>query len=218
MFHVPKLAMRRFIAILILLAGWSVATVSAQWATVPAVNFSSLQLSQFNDQELEVPYFLNYFAQVANAVVETGPNKGFPDIKVNRQPVDNQPYNARVMEMQLPVAYFYTANRPWNRYYGDASVRVRLEAMLDRWTHIQNLPGSPDGDYDGLFSEYSATNWSLAPTSFGVQQAAQAVDLIINSGLPFDATILENARVSIRRALMALYTRADMRAAATQYT
>ena len=185
------------------------------WPSVPAADFSQIQLSQFADHELEVPYFLRHFAQVANAVVETGEHRGFLDIKVNREPVDNQPHNARIMEMQAALAYFYTADRPWNPYRGNAAVRVRLEAMLDRWHRIQAPPGHP---HAGLFTEYSSTNWSLAPTGFGVRHAAEAIDLIIDSGLPFDATILENARISLRRALMAMFTRSDMRNAARQYS
>ena len=190
----------------------------AQWTNVPPPNFSAISLNQFADHELEVPYYLYHFAQVANAVVETGTNRGFLDIKVNREPVDNQPYNARIMEMQEALAYFYAANRPWNFYYGNYAVRVRLEAMLDRWTRIQNQPGSADGDYDGLFGEYSWNNWSLAPTGFGVRAAAETLHLIVSSGLPFDATVLEAGRVSLRRALLALFTRSDMRNAAKQYS
>ena len=84
------------------------------WEEVPPVDFSTLSLDLFSDQELEVPYFLHHFAQVANAVVESGPDRGFLAIKVNRNPADNQPYNARIMENQLSLAYFYTAQRPWN--------------------------------------------------------------------------------------------------------
>lgn len=206
--------MQRIIVLSIILAGWA----AAQWATVPKANFQSLQLSQFADHELEVPYFLYHFSTVANAVVETGENRGFLDLKVNREPVDNQLYNARIMEMQCALAYFYTCDRPWNPYRGSVPVRQRLEAMLDRWTRIQNQPGSADGNFDGLFAEYSATNWSLAPTGFAVRAAAEALDLIVKSGLPFDPVILEASRVSLRRALMALFTRADMRAAARQYS
>ena len=205
------MAMQRIIYLSLILT----ACVAAQWAAVPAVNFQNLQLSQFADHELEVPYHLYHFAQVANAVVETGDNRGFLDIKVNREPADNQPYNARVMEMQAALAYFYTANRPWNPYRGNTAVRVRLEAMLQRWTEIQAPPGH---SFAGLFTEYSNTNWSLAPTGFGLRHAAEAIDLIIDSGLPFDAVILEKSRVSLRRALMAVFTRSDMRNAAKQYS
>ena len=195
--------------------GLGITGLSAQWTPVPAWDFSASSASDFADHELEVPYFLRHFAQVANAVIETGDNRGFLDIKVNREPVDNQPYNARIMEMQMALAYFYTADRPWNPYRGNGAVRARLEAMLDRWTRIQ----APDGHaYAGLFAEYSSTNWSLAPTSFGSRAAAEALDLIIDSGQPFDAAILENARVSLRRALMAVFTRGDMRNAAKQYS
>ncbi|MDI1247440.1 MAG: hypothetical protein PSV13_01030 [Lacunisphaera sp.] len=188
------------------------------WPAVPGVDFSTLNLSQFDDRELEVPYFLRHFAQVANAVVESGPDRGFLNLKVNREPADNQNYNARVMENQLSLAYFYTARRPWNPYYGHPAVRVRLEAMLSRWAQIQNQPGSADGEFDGLYAEYSPSNWSLAPTSFGARHAAETLDLIIDSGLPFDATTLENGRIALRRALMALFTRPDMRNAAKQYS
>jgi autotransporter-associated beta strand protein len=193
------------------------------WIPVPAADFSQIQLSQFADHELEVPYHLRHFAQVANSVVETPFTdstgtllpRGFLNLKVNREPADNKPYNARIMEMQAALAYFYTADRPWNPYRGNHAVRLRLEAMLTRWSEVQAPPGHP---HDGLFSEYSATNWSLAPTGFGVRHAAEALDLIVDSGQPFDAAVMENARVSLRRALMALFARADMRNAARQYS
>lgn len=211
--------MQRIVLLSFFLFSWS----SAQWATVPGVNFQNLQLSQFADHELEVPYYLKHFAQVANAVVEnpftdgTGTYlpRGFLNLKVNREPLDNKPYNARIMEMQLVLAYFYTADRPWNPYRGNTAVRVRLEAMLQRWTGMQ---APPSHSFAGLFTEYSSTNWSLAPTGFGVRHAAEALDLIIDSGLPFDAATLENSRVSLRRALMAVFTRNDMRNAAKQYS
>jgi len=205
----------RLPARLLLVSLMMVVRITAQWQAVPAVDFSKIQLSQFADHEIEVPYFLRHFAQVANAVVETGDNRGFPDIKVNREPADNQPYNARIMELQMALAYFYTADRPWNPYRGNTAVRERLEAMLDRWTRIQ----APEGhSFSGLFAEYSATNWSLAPTSFGSRAAAEALDMIIDSGLPFQPSILENARISLRRALMAVFTRSDMRNAAREYS
>ena len=192
----------------------------------PKSQFAAHEL-YFSDSSYEMPYYLKHFAQVANAVVETGFNRietngtsstqvtnfyppGFLDIRVNRDARDNRPYNARIMEMQMALAYFYTVNRPWNIYRGNAAVRVRLEEMLKRWVLMQNA--------DGLFAEYSANNWSLAPTGFGVMAAAQALDLIKKSGQPFDATVLENARVALRKALMALFTRSDMQNAANGYS
>jgi autotransporter-associated beta strand protein len=213
--------------------GLSATVGRAAWLPVPALS-SSPPKSQFASHELylsdasyEVPYYLRHFAQVANAVVETGFNRvetngtsstivtnyyppGFLDIRVNRDTRDNRPYNARIMEMQSALAYFYTADRPWNVYRGNAAVKIRLEEMLKRWVLMQNA--------DGLFAEYSAANWSLAPTGFGVMAAAQALDLIVDSGLPFDATVLENARLALRKALMALFTRSDMQNAASSYS
>jgi hypothetical protein len=189
--------------------------LAAQWSPVPAADFSRIKFSQFADHEIEVPYFLRHFAQVANSVVETGEHRGFLDLKVNREPVDNQPYNARIMEMQMALAYFYASDRPWNPYRGSVAVRVRLEAMLARWVGIQ----APQGHaYDGLFAEYSATNWSLAPSSFGARAAAETLDLIVDSGLAFDTHIFESARLSLRRVLMAVLTRSDMRKAAREYS
>jgi len=198
-------------------------TVCAQsWTPVPPANFATIQLSQFDDHELEVPIFLNHFAQVANSVVENTTTingvtypRGFLNIKVNREPKDNLPHNARILEMQAVLAYFYTADRPWNPYRGSVPVRQRLEAMLNLWTQMQ----APEGHSSaGLFTEYSTTNWSLAPTTFGVMHAAQALDLIIDSGLPFDPVVLESARLALRRSLVAVFTRPDMRAHARSWS
>lgn len=201
---------------------WPAPLAAQSWTPVPAADFSTIQLSQFADHELDVPYHLRHFAQVANAVVENTTTingvaypRGFLNIKVNREPVDNMPYNARILEMQMVLAYFYTADRPWNPYRGSAPVRQRLEAMMNLWASMQAPGGST---YDGLFTEYSASNWSMAPTSFGVMAAAQAVDMILASGLPFDETVLDQAKAAIRRGLMALFTREDMRRHARQWS
>ncbi len=193
----------------------SVVVHAQNWSPVPSANFTTIQLSQFADHELEVPYHLRHFAQVANSVIETTTTingvtypRGFLNLAVNREPADNRPYNARILEMQMALAYFYTADRPWNPYKGSVPVRQRLEAMLNLWTTMQAPEGST---YAGLFTEYSASNWSMAPTSFGVMAAAQAVDMILVSGQPFDETVLSNTKTAIRRALMALFTRTDMR-------
>gem|GEM_PF-4080132 len=201
---------------------WPAALAAQSWTPVPSADFSTSQLGQFADHELDVPYHLRHFAQVANAVIESTTTingvaypRGFLNIKVNREPVDNVPHNARILEMQMALAFFYTADRPWNPYKGSVPVRQRLEAMMNLWTTMQAPVGSP---HEGLFTEYSSSNWSMAPTSFGVMAAAQAVDMILASGQPFDETILANAKTAIRRALMALFTREDMRRHARQWS
>lgn len=209
------------VSLLLMLLGSS---ARAQWTAVPALTsnppksqFAAHEL-YFSDSDYEVPYYLKHFAQVANSVVETTFTsnsvtypRGFLNIKVNRNVADNMPYNARIQEMQVALAYFYTADRPWNVYRGNTAVKVRLEAMLTRWVEMQHPT-------TGLFAEYSATNWSLAPTGFGAMAAAQALDLIQDSGLPFDATVFNNAKTALRKALMAVFTRSDMQDAASQYS
>ncbi len=182
----------------------------SQWPVVAPVDFSQINADSFSDEELEIPEKLFHFAQVANAVVEKGDNRGFLDLPVNRDPQDNQPYNARILEMQMVLAYFYTIDRPWNPYRGDAAVRVRLEAMLDRWIRIQNP--------DGLFAEYSEENFSLAPTGFGALAVARTLDLLKNNGQPFSEQLLERARLALRKSLVALFTNPMLLKAARQYS
>ncbi len=194
----------RFAGLLLLLTAPSLrsAESAAVWPEVPSADFSRIKPADFTDQEVDVPYFLFHFPRVANAVVESGENRGFLDLAVNRDTNDNKPYNARIMEMQMALAYFYGADRPWNPYHRHPAVRVRLEAMLVRWTRIQNA--------DGLFSEYSPDNYSLAPTNFGAMAAAQALEIIVSTKAPFDPEILAAAKSSLRSALMAMFTRDDM--------
>ncbi|NCW28082.1 MAG: hypothetical protein EBV83_07310, partial [Verrucomicrobia bacterium] len=189
-----------------------VSSALGAWTNIPSLSsnpsksqFASYEL-YFSDSEYEVPYYLNHFAQVANSVVETTFTsngvtypRGFLNIKVNRNPNDNTPNNARIMEMQMVLAYFYTANRPWNIYRNSPHVKARLEAMLTRWVEMQNST-------TGLFTEYSATDWGLAPTSFGAMAVAQSLDLIKDSGLSIDSTVFDNARASLRKAILAVFT------------
>ena len=203
-----------------------VSSAVAAWTPVPGLTnspaksqFATYEL-YFSDSDYEMPYYLKHFAQVANAVVETGFNRvetngtssttvtnfyppGFLDMRVNREPRDNRPYNARIMEMQMALAYFYGADRPWNPYRGHPAVRARLEAMLDRWTRIQNP--------DGLFAEYSPNNYSLAPTNFGAMAAAQTVEILRETKAPFDEALLRRVEDALRAALFAMFTREDMR-------
>lgn len=136
-------------------------------------DFKKIQLDEFSDHELEVPEMLFHFPLIANAVSEKGRDQGFLYLAVNRDPKDNKPHNVRNMEMHMALAHFYTAERPWNPHRGDPVVRVRLEAMLDRWTRIQNS--------DGRYAEYSPDNRSLAPTGFGTKAAARTLDLLIEA-------------------------------------
>src|SRR5690606_22581608 len=131
-------------------------------------DLTKLSVDDFSDDELfmphtltrtekHMPYFLTHFHRVANAVREDG----FIDISVWRNQVDNEPYNARVMENILSLAYFYATDRPWNPYYGSEPLRARLEAALRFWVGMQNT--------DGRFSEYGWQRWNLAATAFATK-------------------------------------------------
>src|SRR5258705_9040099 len=127
---------------------------SAQGPVRPA-DLSKLSPSAFRDDELDLPYYLANFSRLANSVALSGPRRGFIDIPVWRDLKDNQPYNARIMESILSLAYFYTLDRPLNPYRGDLALRARLEAALDFWSNSQNS--------DGRFSAYALAQWRFAP-------------------------------------------------------
>src|SRR5947207_3284245 len=80
-------------------ASLDLAPVSATWQSVPSVNFSQINVSQFTDAELPLVKPLFWFSTVANSVVETTGTlpRGFINIKVWRNPQDNTPNNARVL-------------------------------------------------------------------------------------------------------------------------
>src|SRR5439155_6734162 len=126
-------------------------SLTSQPVTVAAADLSRLSPSDFRDDELDLPYYLTHFHRVANSVALSGPRRGFIDIVVWRDPKDNQPHNARIMENVVSLAFFYATDRPWNPYRGDPAVRERLEAALDFWTRSQSE--------DGLFSEYESQRW-----------------------------------------------------------
>lgn len=147
---------------------------------VQPVDLNSLSPSDFTDSELDIPwshgpnqplpYYLKHFHRLANAVVSEGENKGFIDISVWRHQRDNRPYNARILENILSLAFFYATDRPWNPYYGDAAVRDRLDAALMFWVNSQND--------DGRFSEYDVNRWNLAATAFAAKFMAETLELL----------------------------------------
>jgi len=172
-------------------SGAAAQTSPTPWAEVPPADFSKLKPSDFTDDELDLPYYLAHFNLLANNVVPTGQDRGFINIAVWRSPQDNKPYNARIMENILSLAFFYSTNRPWNQYYGSPAVRARLEAALGFWCKIQSL--------DGRFSEYGPRQWNLAATAFATKFMGQTL------------TLLRNAP-SIDRALIDRVVEADLKA------
>ena len=91
---------------------------------VPEADLSKLSPADFRDDEPDMPYYLANFHRVANAIIEQGPNRGFIDIAVWRSKGDNNPFNARIMENCVTLAYFYCTDRPWNIYRGHPALRA----------------------------------------------------------------------------------------------
>jgi hypothetical protein len=171
-----------------------------RWPKVPPVDFSRLKASDFTDDELTLPNYLANFHKVANSIVETGENRGFIDVAVWRNAQDNKPYNARIMENILSLAFFYSTQRPWNQYYGSPAVRVRLEAALDFWCRIQ----SPDG----RFSEYGPERWNLAATAFATKFMGETLSLL-QKGPPIDKSLLDRVVKADRKAIHFVLTDPD---------
>nr|MCU0248120.1 hypothetical protein [Bryobacter sp.] len=174
------------------------AGLAATWAAraaddrVPEADLTKVRLADFRDNELPLVPAFPHFARVANSVRLTPPDRGFIDISVWRNPKDNRPYNARIMENILSLAWFYCAARPWNPYRGNAALRTRLEAALEFWCGIQ--------DPDGRFSEYGVRNWNLAATAFAVKFLGEALRLL-KTGPPIDKAIHERALAACRKAI-----------------
>ncbi|MEF3304103.1 hypothetical protein [Paenibacillus sp. GYB003] len=148
---------------------------------VPAPDFSLIDADDFADEDYiapqvwvndnrGIPYYFAHFHKVANAVRLDEPHRGFIDIVVHRNPKDNGPYNARVQENHLWLAYFYTRQASWNLYYGMPEVKYRLEAVLEHLLTLQ----SPEG----AFSEYGWQQYNLPGTSFAVQFLGQTMRLL----------------------------------------
>ncbi|CAG7629348.1 hypothetical protein PAESOLCIP111_03094 [Paenibacillus solanacearum] len=160
---------------------------------VPAPDFRRTGPEDFADEDYiapqvwvhdrrGIPYYYKHFHTVANKVRLEGPHRGFIDIVVHRSPEHNQPYNARVQENHLWLAYFYTNRSRWNMYYGMPEVKHRLEAVLEHLLTLQ----SPQG----AFSEYGWEQYNLPGTSFTLQFLGQTVRLLeearaADPGFPF---------------------------------
>lgn len=199
---------RRILAASILAVLWP-CQLHAQAAPVRPADLSRLTPAAFRDDEIDLPFYLANFHRIANSVALDGPKRGFIDIPVWRNAVDNQPHNARIMESILSLAYFYCTDRPWNPYRGDPALRARLEAALDFWVRSQND--------DGRFSEYAPKRWGLAPTAFATKFIGEALRLL-KSGPPIDSALHRRAIEADRKAIMAVFTLPDLAEHGRSYT
>ena len=169
---------------------------------VPPFDPATVDPAMFEVQEYIWAYHLVHLPTVANAVLMEGEHSGFIGIPVWRSKKDNQPYNARVLENHLSLAFFYTTNRPWNPYHGNPALRARLEAVLDFWCRSQGK--------DGLFAEYRPQGWGLPATSFGIKAMGETLRLLDESkrtgGPTIDPAIHQRTIAAARLAIEALLT------------
>jgi len=195
-------AVRAFLLILFAVSVLTAQTSpSVPWTKVPPVDWSKIKPEDFSEGELDLPYYLYNFHRVANSVTETGENRGFIDLAVWRNQENNQPYNARIMENILSLAFFYATKRPWNQYYASGAVRERLEAALNFWCNLQ----SPDG----RFSEYGPQKWNLAATAFATKFMGQTRPLL-RGGPPVDSKLLARVAAADRKAIFIVLTDSDL--------
>ena len=181
--------------------------VQSTWNPLPPVDFSSISPDAIEDWLIDRPvsqgahqdidYYIGHFHRLANAVRTSDPDKGFIDISVWRNRVDNEPYNARIMENLTTLAWFYTREEAWNPYYGDPDLRKILEAAMTFWVSIQND--------NGRFSEYGENKWNLAATAFATKFMGRTLEML-QDGPPIDPVIHEHVKESNRKALMVVFT------------
>jgi hypothetical protein len=180
---------------LLLLAASAVA--HAAWDPVPKVDLAQLRPADFQDSELDPPFYLAHFKELADAVVEQGDVRGFINIPVWRSPGQNKPYNARIMESVLSLAYFYTLKRPWNPYYGSPAVRQRIEAALEFYCNQQNP--------EGRFAEAAPQRWNLAATAFFTKFITRTLTLLA-TGPPIDRALMQRVTEADRKTIRLVLT------------
>ncbi|HZP04442.1 MAG TPA: hypothetical protein VFB43_06040 [Terracidiphilus sp.] len=200
---VPFLSLPRFIA----------AADRATLAPVPPLDASKIKPADFSDTDLDMAFALSHLAQVANAIETDGPDRGFINISVWRGTSQLHPYNARIMESILTLAWFYTAPQKWNQYRGTPELRARLELAMEYWCNLQ----SPDGK----FSEYGPQQWNLAATAFAVKFISEALR-VLKSGPPISTSIHQRTIDGCRKALRSVLYNPDLmshgRTYSNQYT
>ena len=161
---------------------------------VPPFDPSKLKPSDFSDADLDMPYNLTYLPRIANSIETEGPDRGFINISVWRGTSQLHPYNTRIMESILTLAWFYASRRPWNQFYANAALRARLELAFEYWCNLQ----SPEGK----FSEYGPQQWNLAATAFSVKFISEALRLL-KSGPPISPALHARAIDCCRKAVHA---------------
>lgn len=171
------------------------------WDVIPPADLGKIGLDAFADNELDLPYYVAHFHELATSVERDGPNRGFIVAPVWRKLEENKPYNARVMENILALAFFYTQNRPWNPFYNTPQLRFRLEAALSFWLSKQ----SPEG----MFSELGEKQWSLAATASATKFMGETLHYL-KDGPALNEDLLRQVAQADRKAILALLYGAEL--------
>ncbi|GAA2892944.1 hypothetical protein GCM10010517_57460 [Streptosporangium fragile] len=149
------------------------AVVSGPLPEVAALDPGKIDLADFTGLEQQIAPYLANLARLANSVNDDSTvNYGY--ITCNCWRTGQGPNDARVMENVLTLAYFYTADRPWNPYYRDEALRKRLEAALQFMLGTQNA--------DGSFPQGGGDVHSRAATGFALELYAIMLELFDADG------------------------------------
>ncbi|UBU12646.1 hypothetical protein [Nonomuraea gerenzanensis] len=152
---------------------------------VAALDPATIDLAGFTGLEQQIAPYLGNLARLANSVDDAG------FITCNCWRTGQGPNDARVMENVLTLAYFYTADRPWNPYHRDPALRGRLEAALRFMLGTQNA--------DGSFPQGSGDLHSRAATGFALELYAIMLDLLEADGT-LDPALVTRLSAAMRAA------------------
>jgi hypothetical protein len=155
---------------------------------------SKVKPSDFSDADLDMPNNVAWLSRIANSVEIEGPDRGFINISVSRGAGQLHPYNARIMESILTLAWFYASSRKWNQYYASKALRARLELAIEYWCNLQ----SPDGK----FSQNGPQQWNLEATASAVKFMSETLRLL-KTGPPLTPALHTRAIDCCRKALHA---------------
>ncbi|GAA2390251.1 hypothetical protein GCM10010404_54360 [Nonomuraea africana] len=166
------------------------AIVSGPLPEVAALDPSTIDLADFTGLEQQIAPYLGNLARLANSVNDdSATNYGY--ITCNCWRTGQGPSDARIMENVLTLAYFLTANRPWNPYYRDEALRRRLEAALRFMLSTQNA--------DGSFPQGGGDVRSRAATGFALELYAIMLELFDADGT-IDPALVSAVTEAMRRA------------------
>ena len=177
----------------------SVSGEEGPWPAVPQAPESSFDPELYTEDELylNVPYYLKHLHRLANAVVESGENRGFIDLHVWRS--NFATWNFRTLENHTAFAYFYATDTPWNPYYGSEALRMRLEATLALLNER-----SAEKAYHEWPGQRERGRFGAASVSFGLAKLMRTLE-ILQDGPGIDPEIHDATRETARRMIFELF-------------